>query len=211
MINHINKFIFLHIPKTGGMSVGQTLYNLMGVTKKYDGFGIHHDEFNKDIFRDYFVFTFVRNPWDRFYSQYKFRSFFKKHSFEFATENFEPLFKKDLGGIPDTLNNTYETPIDKVSNSAGEFIHLASQVEFLKGKFSQNVDRFPYIDFIGRFENLQNDFDYVCDKVGIPKTKLLHINKGFSKLTYKDIYNSNTKHIINKKFSDDISFFKYKF
>lgn len=211
MINHINKFIFLHIPKTGGMSIGQTLYNLMGVTKKYDGFRIHHDEFDEDIFRDYFVFTFVRNPWDRLYSQYKFRPFLKEHNFEYAVNNLEDLFEQELGGIPDSAKYTLNTPIQTVSDGSGEFIHLASQVEFLQGKFSQNVDRLPFINFIGRFENLQEDFNYVCSKIGIPQTQLLHMNRGNSSTPYKDIYNKELVEKTRKKFSDDISYFNYEF
>ena len=39
MINHEHKFIFIHIPKCAGMSIGRTLYNLVGKDPKtYDGF-----------------------------------------------------------------------------------------------------------------------------------------------------------------------------
>ena len=34
-----------------------------------------------------------------------------------------------------------------------------------------------YMNFIGRFENLQEDFDTICDKIGIPKQTLPHRNK----------------------------------
>ena len=75
MINHEYKFIFLHIPKTAGVSVGTTLYDLVGIDDLYDGFKIHHDIVSEKNLRDYFVFTFVRNPWDRMTSEYKFRHF----------------------------------------------------------------------------------------------------------------------------------------
>ena len=62
MVNHKHKFIFLHIPKCAGVSIGKTLNKLTGVDEVYEGFGIHHDEFNEEAFKEYFVFTFVRNP-----------------------------------------------------------------------------------------------------------------------------------------------------
>ena len=76
MINHEYKFIFIHIPKCAGISVGRTLCDLVGEDKsKYEGFKIHHDEFDEKIWKEYFVFTFLRNPQDRLYSQYLYRDF----------------------------------------------------------------------------------------------------------------------------------------
>ena len=55
MINHEHKFIFIHIPKCAGMSIGRTLINLTNeneivgldtLTPKpedYSGFKIHHN------------------------------------------------------------------------------------------------------------------------------------------------------------------------
>ena len=63
MINHEHKFIFIHIPKCAGMSVGRTLYELTGkYSKTYEGFKIHHDEFDSKIWEEYFVFTLFRRP-----------------------------------------------------------------------------------------------------------------------------------------------------
>ena len=175
MINHEYKFIFIHIPKCAGMSIGRTLYNLVDKDPKtYEGFKIHHDEFDEKIWKEYFVFTFLRNPLDRLYSQYRYRDFLYKHDFEYAVKNMRQLYDEHYNTSP-IEDKTGE--LQEVLDYYGEFIHLPTQGEFLKGKYSNQIDKRPYIDFYGKYETLQEDFDCVCEKIGLPKVKLPHYNK----------------------------------
>ena len=192
MINHEHKFIFIHIPKCAGMSIGRTLINLTNeneivgldtLTPKpedYSGFKIHHNRFDEQMWKDYFVFTFIREPKDRLYSQYTYRNFLYYYDYEYAVKNMRELFIQQYGlKVPHT-HRTNEN-IREISNHYGEWIHYPSQIEFLQGKFSDDIDKQPYLDFIGRYETLQEDFDYVCKKIGLPKTKLPHTNKSINK------------------------------
>ena len=86
MISHKHKFIFIHIPKCGGTSIEHSLLKNENVTKITDdvkqkyriyythgGVDVQHrkiDQFKDVREKDYFTFTFVRNPWERFLSEY---------------------------------------------------------------------------------------------------------------------------------------------
>ena len=109
MINHEHKFIFIHIPKCAGMSIGRTLINLTNeneivgldtLTPKpedYCGFKIHHNRFDEQMWKDYFVFTFIREPKDRLYSQYTYRNFLYYYDYEYAVKNMRELFIQQYG------------------------------------------------------------------------------------------------------------------
>lgn len=68
MIDHERKFIFIHVPRTGGHSA----YRMLGY-KRRPGGPIHRPLF--DVMyktkEPYFSFGFVRNPWARMYSCYR--------------------------------------------------------------------------------------------------------------------------------------------
>ena len=193
MINHEHKFIFIHIPKCAGMSIGKTLTELTkpkddephyGTKWNYSGFKIHHDEFDEKIWKEYFVFTFIRDPIDRLLSQYLYRDFLYHHEFEYAVKNMKGLFSQEYGYKEPGTHPTNGSIID-ISDHYGEWIHYPGQRGFLQGQYSNGIDKRPYINFYGKYETLQEDFDYVCEKIGLPKKKLPHSNKSRNDRNFK--------------------------
>ena len=183
MINHSDKYIFVAVPKTGSSTINSIL---AGHTPKphLDIMEIK-ESVSDDIFSEYFKFGFVRNPWDRAVSLY--------HRQE---------------GIQLRDRMSFEEFIDYHNYATDTCIHPTQkkhQLDFFTNK-SGNV----IVDFIGRFENLQQDFNVICDKIGIPIQELPHVNKSQHK-HYIEYYTEKTRQIVAKKYAKDIEYFGYEF
>ena len=74
--------------------------------------------------------------------------------------------------------------------------------------FLINEDRQLRMDFIGRFEQLQSDFDYICHQIGIPSCSLEHINAS-ARLPTKVVYDSELKEMVYHYYKKDFEWFGY--
>jgi len=185
MISEKYKCIFVHVIKTGGMSVASAL-DMKDLNCHVPAKHIK-ENVGANLWNDYFIFSFVRNPWDKIVSQYFF--------------NGEKFCMKHLGRPADFTEYIVEIVGRDKFYSMYEPRNLPYIVDD-KGK--------QLVDFIGRFENLQKDFDLVCDKIGMPKKVLPKINQSKHD-HYTTYYNKKTKNIIAQKFKDDIEYFGYVF
>ena len=197
MINHKHKFIFIHIPKTAGHSIERAFGAWTGKDKINYGIGMdsirrrpiqHYNLAQLERYNfisptensTYFKFCFVRNPYSRIVSAWKYLKVQKwsKVSEDTSFKKFVKKYKKNLHA----KTHCHWTHTNGVKN----------------------------IDFIGRFENLQEDFNVICNKIGIPTKKLPHINKTNHK-HYTEYYDDETREIVAKKYAKDIEYFGYKF
>ena len=203
MLSHQDKCLFVHIPKAAGQSVESIFVERSGLTwqtrdalllrpnnepqkgpprlahltaNEYVNLGY----MSSDEFAQYFKFSFVRNPWARLVSEYNYR---RMH----GVEQYQKEFKRFLfESFPNENADDYE-------NSQDFYRHVIPQWKFLYDENGKCL-----VDFIGKFESLQQDFDKICQQLVIPQTMLPHKNitkiggKGLSGLKHKVI-----KHILN--------------
>jgi len=205
IISHTKKFIFIHNYKVAGTSIRKVLNeysyhkNISNRLKSYLGIypKIYSDDFSghiktydlkkqlpENIFYDYFKFGFVRNPWDWQVSLY-----------EYALKN----------------KNHYQHKLISEFKNFEEYIYWRIEKDkHYQKDFFYSPDGTLLVNFIGRYENLQEDFKFVCNKLGIQKSFLPHLNKSSNK-NYRLYYSTALEKVIEKAFYDDIKLFNYKF
>ncbi len=203
MINHEYKCIFVEVPKTGSTSIRSIIgspekphLNIKEIKEKF------FHEFDLDTtnvfthflkrkkvelkWKKYFKFGFVRNPWDRVVSLY-----LRKEGIQMSKEMSFPEF------------------VHWIQNSSDTSIHPSKHKNQLDWFLSDNQEL--EVDFIGKFENINKDWQFISNKLGITNI-LPHENKNMiKKKHYTEYYTNELRDIIADKFRVDIEYFDYKF
>jgi hypothetical protein len=150
----------------------------------------------EDKYKNYFKFAFVRNPWDRLVSEYFHRKVVPPKTSEYKHPE---TFEKFVYMLDSKIMGDTETRVEAYDS------HLETQMDFLTNKQGK-ID----LDFVGKFENLDSDFNKVIDTLKI-ETYLPHANKSKSRLHYSAYYNDKIKKMVERLYSKDIDTFKYIF
>ncbi len=198
MINHKHKLIFIHIPRTGGTSIeralcGRDWLNIHAPSKHLTAHTAK--KIYSEYWDEYFKFTFVRNPWDRMVSLLKYGQFYGV-SLDIQdiirSENYFMYFKK--------------IEYDKRYFNENQF----NDFNTINESVYQNIFGVE-MDFIGKFENLEEDFSEICLINNIINKKLPHVEKSHHRKNYNQYYDSESIQLIEKKYNKDIKLFNYEF
>jgi hypothetical protein len=183
-------YLFVWINKTAGVSVAKAI----GVEKdRYNHYTAAELQriLGRDTYDKMFTFAFVRNPWDKVYSEFRFRIW--THQNELTP----------TASFADWVRATYVHRDPRYHDWPKMFL---PQIEWLT-----DGDGRIAVDFIGRFENLQRDFDRICDSLGKEGISLTHENQSRKNCNYRDKYDDKTRSIVEDHFKADIDFFGYQF
>lgn len=182
--------IFIHIPRTAGSSMVKA-----GIHEVYGHVGIDW-YYNKDrkFAEDTFKFAFVRNTWDRIHSSYHYIVNSSNHSKDYKFKN-EHLKK---------VESFEQFVLDELQKPhIQEFMHFKPQVEYLQ------INGKTKVDFIGKFETLTKDIEYVSERTG-KKILLPHINQT-KKPKYRDVYSEAMRKKIYAIYKEEIEKFEFDF
>ena len=159
-------------------------------------------------YSDYFVFANIRNPYARKFSAWTYLQkdfpFERKRKFKKGLSLKETF--KNLPQANDTLYTASDSTKKGEDQSNHDYRHITQQqVDTLLNKNGEFIT-----DMLIKVENLQEDFNIVCDKIGIPTKKLPNSNKSKHK-HYTEYYDDETREIVAEKYAKDIEYFGYEF
>lgn len=148
----------------------------------------HHTRQHFD--NDGFTFAFVRNPFDRLVSMYEYRKNANQQGIKEKNITFHQWVVRAFELNDKTLINREH--------------YFWPQTAWL------TKDGVEDMDFIGRFDRLQADYEELCKKIGVTPTKLNKVNRTHRK-PYQEYYDAKTKFIVREHFKSDLQRFEYAY
>jgi hypothetical protein len=154
---------------------------------------------NEDISK-YFVFSCIRNPWDRAVSFYN-------HS-KYQAENY---YERERAPIP---NHVFDAKTMSFSGFVQKYTKRKLCSYFSSMPFFQHEGKF-YTDEIIRFESIEKDINLIFKKLKLDApTNIPHRNNSCAfvpKKHYVEYYDKASIEAIKQAFAWDINNFNYKF
>ena len=206
IVSHKHRFIFFAVPKTATHAIRQALRQHAGSDdweqqvlfgKQYlpipEIAKIQHGHISVrqilphldvEIWQSYFKFGFVRNPFDRYVSTC---FFLNRNTPDFA-ESADAFMKRALS-TPRFRNRILVKP---------QSLQLSDE----NGTIA--------LDYVGRYESLQQSYDDICERIGIPSTNLERKNPSKHK-PFIDYYDDELRRIVSDFYQDDLQTFGYEF
>jgi len=146
------------------------------------------DVLGRQTFDSCFTFAVVRNPWDWQVSLYNFMQKKPTHIQHEAV--------KKIG--------SFDEYIRKRCLENCSFQRIGTQRDFIYSESDELL-----VDFVGRFESLQADFESICSRIGVSAT-LPRLNV-YNTRPYRQFYTAETREMVSQTFASDISLLGYEF
>ena len=187
-----HRCIFIHITKTAGTSVAKGLFNYL----PYHYTAIDYRViYSRKTFYQYFKFAFVRNPWDRTYSAYR---YLQSGGWNDDDKKWRDQHIASYHDFNDFVMH-WLTP-----ENIQKHVHFLPQHHFI----CDSKDRL-LVDYLAYFETINEDFDKIAEKLGID-AHISHHNASPAD-SYLTIYNEEARRRVADIYQKDIQLFGYDF
>jgi hypothetical protein len=205
IISFQHKFVFVAVPKTGTHAVRQALRAHLGpddieqvglfVQKRFpipELAAIQHGHVSlqqlrphlpAEQFSSFFKFAFVRNPFDRFVS---YCSFMTRFQGEF-------------------LARPQRVMAHFLQNPPRQHVLFWPQHSFIA-----SPDGKLLTDYVGRVEEMQQSYDEIARRIGIPSSELGRVNAS-KRNDYRSYYTPPLVNGVAKLYARDLELFGYEF
>lgn len=217
IISTSHKFIFVHVPKTAGWSMMDTLRPFSRPEKRtllrslsrrlpfresvaQAHFRVHETaaamaaKLGRDVWDQYFSFAVVRNPFDHAVSHYE---YLKQHRSESVARRFRTMSFREY------LDDRLKRPFLKHTI----FVRMPDQAHFLvdaRGGIA--------VDKVLRFEALRMEWPKLTEEIGLQGTELLYVNKTKAKSADRKLgsyYDDATFSLVKRIYHRDFDLFGY--
>jgi chondroitin 4-sulfotransferase 11 len=216
-VSHPYRTIFVHIPKTAGTSVEAVLgmhgdKHDIGIRPYFNQQVDHEHLYGRDlqhltaaelkhlfrhdgVFDRYFKFCVVRNPWERLVSVLAWSDQKWARGQQLSTAEFEAALRK---------LHTLFLAAREAGRPAPVPPHLRPQSAFVLDERRESL-----VDFIARYERLSQDWDFICERLGI-RTALPLRMRSYHR-SYQDYYTAESRARVAEIYAQDIDVFGYSF
>ncbi|WP_158681668.1 sulfotransferase family 2 domain-containing protein [Microbulbifer pacificus] len=185
--------LFVHIPKTAGISLSYALYGREIGHRKLSDYLQVDASYAENLFK----FSVVRNPWDRLVSAYS----YLKQGGQYSSVS-DCIFSRSTLWKYDT----FEKMVNKwlSAETVTSYFHFEPQFSYLVG-----ADGEIAVDKVLKFESLSADLSSIQDQMG-RRLDLAQKNKSTRK-NYKEYYDETMVKKVASVYEQDIELLGYNF
>ncbi|NRP75223.1 hypothetical protein ILFOPFJJ_06146 [Ensifer psoraleae] len=202
------KFIYFVIPKTGSATARKAFSPYVDVKRPTQHFSEHvpikrflTSDYSH-LTREFFKFTFVRNPYDKLYSGFR-QDLLAAYTFKHWEEAKKPIFEK----IGEDFNRYISDYVAHADIRDDPFwICFCPMNEFT------HLDGNLFVDFIGKTENLWDDarkLEKILNLECAPTEDLNVTDPSRTPLKYAKHYNRRSIEIVNELYLEDFQYYGY--
>lgn len=216
IVSHERRFVYVITPKVACSSIKTALAPLFGLSTdgliREDGRSRIHRVFDdsphvrrkrrfiremrEGTYDGYFIFSFVRNPFDRLVSCWR----------QKLAPGAAGLGNLDYNGVELCMDMSFSEFVEAIHRIPDDIAnhHFRSQHIPLS---KPNGTKIP--QFIGRFEQLAEDFREVADRIGADHS-LPHVLSSSADNHYREYYDTRTRRLATERYERDLELFSYE-